>query len=396
MRLDDDFDNYNDDDIDYYKTNNSQLTLYAFVTALVVIIGVVLCVLLANRNVTSGVSSSTNRILQEAENNHHEQMQSEKSVNELLTGSTLTADDLDFWDDYPDESKYKEAEAVSLEDFDENEEDNDEEDPSTDGKHTCITYENGKEEWVEINPYLELNNYNFNDLVYQAPIMKYYENNHKASYVGIDISKTDDYVDFLRLKNAGIDYVMIRVGQRGYFSGELTLDDNFEDNLRRATEAGIGVGLYFYSQAITTDEAIEEAEFVLSAISVNSVSDNGVYDNTIETKIKYPIVFYMENINDDARTDSLTQMGRTNIAMAFMDTIKNAGYTPMLYGNKEWLIKKYSLGTLDGYELWVDEPGEMPSFPYKFQMWNYSKNGRVNGITSDASLSISFVDYSIR
>lgn len=396
MRLDDDFEDFNED-IYEYKNDRKKLSMYGVLTAAIVILGTIICVVLANTDKKQASSSSSNYTLSQTESEHQKQMESQKSVNELLTGSTLTAQDLDFWDDYPDESKYNQENAdADVFEEEEEEEDEEETDPSTDGKHTLITYENGKEEWVEINQYLDTNNYNFNNLVYQAPLMKYYENNQKKSYVGLDISKSDDYVDFYRLKNAGIDYVMIRLGQRGYYSGEISIDDNFEDNLNRASEAGLGVGVYFYSQAVTIDEAVEEAMFVLDKLYQSSVSENGFYDESIKARIKYPVVFYMAPVNDEARTDNLTQMGRTNIAMAFMDTIKEGGYSPMLYGSKEWLIKKYSLGTLDGYDIWLDEPGNMPTFPYEFQMWNYAKDGRVNGISSDASLSISFVDYSIR
>lgn len=399
MRLDDDFDKYDYDDLDDYKDLHDRKNtsfIYTVIGVMVILMLIVLCVLVANNGSNKTTSNAATSTLQDAENMHEQQMASEKSVNELLTGSTLTAQDLDFWDDYPDESKYNNDDVVSIDKIVEEEEE--EEDPAEDGKHTLIKYDNGKEEWVEINPYLELNSYDYNNLVYQKPLMKYYEDNHKVSYVGVDISKTDDYVDYDKLKAAGVDYVMLRLGQRGYHSGELTYDENFEDNYKRATEAGLPVGIYFYSQAVTKEEAIDEADFLLTTISLNAVSENGVYDdNLAKSTIKYPIVFYMEDVKgDDARTDDLTQMARTNIAIAFMDAIEDAGYSSMLYGNKEWLIKKYSLGTLDGYDLWLSEEEDMPSFPYKFQMWNYTKHGKINGIQGDASLSISFRDYSIR
>lgn len=405
MKLDDDFEDYYEDDIDdmeEYRQNNKSSMLYTVVAVGVIFLVILLCVLVANnrsnnKNRTS-TSSYADAVLKDAEDMNSQQKASEKSVNELLTGSTLTAQDLDFWDDYPDENNYKKDsvsvdEALAAED-----EPEEEEDPATDGKHTLITYDNGKEEWVDINPYVDKNEYDFNNLTYQKPFMKYYVNNHKESFVGVDISKTDEYVDFYKLKSAGVDYVMIRLGQRGYFSGELTLDDRFEDNFKRAYEAGMPVGIYFYSQAISIEEAQDEADFVLTTISLNSVSDNGAYDpDGAKSNIKYPIVFYMEDIKgDDARTDDLTQMARTNIAIAFMDYVKDAGYSPMLYGNKEWLIKKYSFATLDGYDIWYDEEVDTPTFPYRFHMWRYTNHGEVNGIIGDAKLSISFIDYSIR
>lgn len=394
MRLDDDFDDYDDfdNDIENYSDKNKSIIGYGIASVFVVLAILFVVVIASNSNDRASNSSIASKTIQNAEAENLAQMESERSVNELLTGSTLTAQDLDFWDDYPNENNYKKNDAVSIDKALEEEEEEEEEDPSTDGMHTLITYSDGKEEWVDINPYVKKNDYNYNNLVFKNSIMKYYESNHLMSFVGVDLSKTDDFVDFNELKKAGVDYVMLRLGQRGYNSGELTLDEKFLDYYEAANEAGLDVGIYFYSQAINKEEAVMEAEFVVDTISMNSVSQDGVID-----KIKYPIVFYMENIaGDDARTDELTQMQRTNIAIAFMDFIEDNGYTPMLYGNKEWLIKKYSIGSLEGYDIWLDEAVDVPSYPYRYQMWRYTRNGTIKGISGDASLSISFVDYAIQ
>ena len=115
-----------------------------------------------------------------------------------------------------------------------------------------------------ISPYLPKNEYDFTNLVCQSDVMKYYVDGKQASYSGVDISKLQDYVDFGKVKKAGIDFVMLRVGARGYGTGQLILDDYFSDNLKRATDAGLNVGAYFFSQAITKEEAVEEANMVLA------------------------------------------------------------------------------------------------------------------------------------
>ena len=285
----------------------------------------------------------------------------------------LTPDDFDFWDLYPEESPSplpeNAAEEVVVED------------PSTDGRHTLVVQANGEEEWVLISPYLPKHEYDYTKLVMQSNLMQYYVDGKMVSYVGADVSKYQDYIDFVKLKKAGVDFVMIRVGARGYGSGQLTVDDYFSENIKRATDAGLQIGLYFSSQAITTDEALEEANLVLESI--------GDYE------VRYPIAFVMESVpNDTARIDNLTRAEKTKIAQTFLDTVQEAGYNPMLYGNKEWLIKKVDLSKLTDYDIWLSQPGDLPDFPYRFSMWQYTNTASIDGIAGYANLNICFIDYS--
>ena len=293
---------------------------------------------------------------------------------ETIVPGTLTPDDFDFWDMYPEETETLPTESGPKKEVVED-------DPSTDGKHTLITYADGEEEWVLISPYLPKHEYDYTKLVCQSNLMKYYEDGKQVSYVGVDISKYQDYVDFVKLKKAGVNFVMLRVGARGYGTGQLTLDEYFLDNIKRASDAGLDIGLYFFSQAVTTDEAVEEANLVL--------------ENIGDYKITYPIAFDMELIaNDTSRIESLTREEKTTIAKKFMDTVKDAGYKPMLYGNKEWLIKRIDLSKLTAYEIWLSQPGDIPDYPYKFTMWQYSTTTTIDGIAGYANLNISFIDYS--
>lgn len=296
-------------------------------------------------------------------------------TDELVTGSNLHPDDFDFWDMYPEET---ETPAPTEEPQEEEEE---EEDPSKDGKHTLVQYADGKEEWVLISPYLPKHEYDFTKLVCQSDLMKYYENGKQVSYVGVDISKFQDYVDFVKVKKAGIDFVMLRVGARGYGTGQLILDEYFNDNIKRATDAGLEVGVYFFSQAISAEEAVEEANMVIQSLG--------------EYKIAYPVAFDMELIeNDTARTEILTKAEKTEIAKTFLDTIAAAGYKTMIYGNKEWLIKEIDMSKLTAYDIWLSQAADIPDYPYRFSMWQYSFEGFVDGITGYVNMNISFVNYS--
>ncbi len=293
----------------------------------------------------------------------------------LASGSGLHPEDLDFWDKYPPkESPEPSAEESESQESQEN-------DPSTDGKHTLVEYADGREEWVLISPYLPKHEYDFTKLECQSDRMKYYENGRLVSYVGVDVSEVQDYINFVKVKKAGINFVMLRAGARGYGSGQLIVDEYFNDNLKRATDAGLEVGAYFYSQAVSEEEAVEEAEAVLESIGDYSLS--------------YPIAFDMELVlNDSARIDSLTRREKTNIAKAFLDTVEAAGFKTIIYGNKEWLIKEIDLAKLTSYDVWFSQTEDIPDYPYKFAMWQYSADGSVDGIAGPVNMNISFVDYS--
>lgn len=285
-------------------------------------------------------------------------------------------EDFDFWDKYPP----KESEEPLPEET-KAEPEKPENDPATDGKHTLVKYADGKEEWVLISPYLPKHEYDFTRLVCQSGLMKYYENGKQTSYVGVDVSKLQDYIDFTKVKKAGIDFVMIRGGARGYGTGQLIVDEYFLDNLKRATDAGLDVGVYFYSQAISKEEAVEEASLIL--------------ENLTGYEIAYPIAFDMELItNDTARTDSLSKSEKTGIAKAFLDAVEDAGYKSILYGNKEWLIREIDMSKLTAYDVWLSQQEDIPDYPYRFTMWQYDTQGTVDGIAGPVNLNISFIDYS--
>lgn len=363
---------------DYEERSGLTPTVVTAIVAVTLFVGAILVVVL----LMNGQKTNRKQVVQQ--NNVTEKTETVGTsveypdTDELLTGSTLSPDDFDFWDKYPVETE----EPVTEESVEETEEEEVvENDPATDGKHTLVKNPDGEEEWVLISPYLPKHEYDFTKLVCQSDLMKYYEDGKQVSYVGTDISKYQDYVDFIKLKKAGINFVMIRVGARGYGSGQLVLDEYFTDNIKRATDAGLEVGVYFFSQAITEAEAIEEANMVLEAVK--------------DYKITYPVAFDMEFIpNDTARIDNLSKAEKTAITKAFLDTIMNGGYKPLIYGNKEWLIKEIDMSKLTGFDVWLAQEQDIPDYPYKFAMWQYSTDASIDGIAGYANLNISFIDYS--
>ncbi len=305
----------------------------------------------------------------------------EPTASVSASASHITVSDLDFYDMYKD----RETDSTALSEPEPSVTKEPEPDPATDGKHTLIKYEDGTCEWVAISPYLAKNSYDYTNLYNVNGRMKYYEGDKCTSFFGVDISKEQDYIDFVKLKRAGCDFVMIRVGARGYQSGQLTIDDYFTDNIKRATDAGLSVGVYFLSQAISDEEAVEEANLVIESVKDYSLT--------------YPVAFVMQYAkNDNSRIETLTRNEKTFIARAFLNKIKEAGLKPMLYGEKTWLIKYLDLSKLlSDFDIWFSETDtDMPTFPYRFAMWRYGTSGTIDGISGTVNFDISFYDYSLK
>lgn len=210
--------------------------------------------------------------------------------------------------------------------------------------------------------------------------MQYIENGTVISHKGIDVSKYQGNIDWPAVASDGVEYAFVRLGIRGYGSGKLSLDEYFEKNMRGAKDAGIKTGVYFFTQAITVEEAVEEADYVLQNIATYDVS--------------YPVVFDVEMItNDDGRANDLSQKERTNIAIAFCDKIKQAGYTPMIYGNVKCFTKLLDMTRLNDYEKWYAFYDDYMYMPYDVSIWQYTEKGAVSGISANVDLNISYKAY---
>ena len=119
-----------------------------------------------------------------------------------------------------------------------------------------------------------------------------------------------------------------------------------------------------------------------------------VIENLGEYQITYPVAYDMELVeNDTARTDKLTKAEKTEMAKTFLDTIAAAGYKTMIYGNKEWLIKEIDMSKLTSYDVWLSQAADIPDYPYKFTMWQYQREGSVDGIVGYVNMNISFINY---
>lgn len=199
-------------------------------------------------------------------------------------------------------------------------------------------------------------------------------------YWGVDVSEHQKEIDWETVAQTGMDFAMVRAGYRGYTEGQIYADEYFKANMRGAENAGLDVGVYFFSQATTVDEAVEEAKFVLEMLKGWNVT--------------YPVVYDWEFIeNSVARTYYMTARQVTDCAMAFCETIAYAGYTPMLYFGQNASTQNFDLERLRVFDFWLADYSDSPMFPFDFQMWQYTSSGRINGIDGDVDVNYCFTEY---
>lgn len=193
--------------------------------------------------------------------------------------------------------------------------------------------------------------------------------------MGIDVSKHNGNIDWNAVKNAGVDFVIIRCGYRGSATGVLVEDQKFKANIQGAAAAGLKVGIYFFSQAVNEVEAVEEASMAVSLIK--------------NYKITYPVYMDVESAN--GRADGMDAGTRTQVIHAFCKTIQNSGYTAGIYANKTWLGSKMNVGSLGGYRIWLAQYAAAPTYGGRYEMWQYSSKGSISGISGDVDLNISYM-----
>lgn len=208
-------------------------------------------------------------------------------------------------------------------------------------------------------------------------LMQYVENGIVTSHKGIDVSKYQGDIDWAAVREEGIEYAFIRLGLRGYESGKLVLDEYYDANMKGANEAGVRAGVYFFTQAVTVEEAREEADFVLEHLAG--------YD------VACPIVFDVERIaGGKGRADKITREERTAITIAFCEAVRAGGYTPMIYGNVLCFTQLLDMTQLNDYEKWYAFYDDYMYMPYDVSCWQYTEKGRVDGISNTVDLNISF------
>jgi len=205
--------------------------------------------------------------------------------------------------------------------------------------------------------------------------MRYSDDNIKNAKLGIDVSGHQGTIDWDQVKEAGIQFAMIRLGYRGYTQGGLALDDNYVTNIETALESKMPVGVYFYTQAVSYEEGVEEAQYVLK--------------NIADYKISYPVVIDTEKMEaDGARANDISNEERTDAIVGFCDTIKDAGYTPMIYANRNWYAQNLDMDRLGDYQLWLAQYSNVPDFPYLFTGWQYTSEGSVPGISGSVDIDV--------
>ena len=212
---------------------------------------------------------------------------------------------------------------------------------------------------------------------YEEGGFKRYKSEDTLASVGVDVSSHQQEIDWELVAANGVEFAMIRVGYRGYTEGEIQSDDYFVQNIEGARAAGLDVGVYFFSQALDEQEAIDEANYVLEQIK--------------DYPLSYPVIFDWEDIEADARTDGMDSVQLTKNAIAFCDTIEQAGYRAGVYFNQRFGYEEFDLESLQDYVFWLAEYNDTPSFSFHFQIWQYCNDGRVDGIKTDVDLNLAFL-----
>ncbi|MCQ2520747.1 MAG: Ig-like domain-containing protein [Lachnospiraceae bacterium] len=195
--------------------------------------------------------------------------------------------------------------------------------------------------------------------------------------IGIDVSKWNGTIDWNKVAASGVKFAIIRCGYRGSTGGSLIADPTFVTNIQGAKAAGIKVGLYFFTQAVTELEAIEEASMAIALANTYGIS--------------YPI--FIDTEQSGGRADRLDKATRTAVCKAFCETVKSAGYTPGVYASKFWFYDNVDYSQLSGYRIWVAQYASKTDFTGRFDMWQYTANGTCPGISGKVDYNISYLGY---
>ena len=239
--------------------------LYTIIAVSAFVLIILACVLVSNNREKSlrqkhqKIPEETQVQAEEQTEETAESAEGQKDIETLYKEHKLRSEDLDFWDMYDGQ----EAETVTVLPEESpsptpSHEPTDEE-KAADGKHVLVSYRDGTKEWLAIDEKLPLHSYDFTKMKATNGKMVYYDGNKKISRLGISLSEENGDVDFAAVKESGVDFVMLKAGARGYESGLLTADEKFTVNAEAALEAGLKIGVYFCSQAVTVEEAVQEA-----------------------------------------------------------------------------------------------------------------------------------------
>lgn len=222
-----------------------------------------------------------------------------------------------------------------------------------------------------IAPTLAPNPYGAADFGYQGDYLTCLSG---ESRLGIDVSAHQGVIDWQKVADAGVEFVFVRLGYRGYMNETIHEDTHARANLQQAKAAGLQVGAYFFSQAVSEAEAAEEARFALQIL------DGFALD--------LPLVFDWEYVSDTARTAGVTKDELMRYTKRFCDTVEKAGYRPMIYFNRNLAQSHLELTELTAYPFWLAMYTDQMTYPHRVDFWQYSDSGRVPGIETNVDLNI--------
>lgn len=233
---------------------------------------------------------------------------------------------------------------------------------------------------VWITPYedVEVNDLNKEDFA-QSGGKIYYTGDDYDTVLGVDVSEHQHWIDWKKVADSGVKFAYVRSGYRGYTKGSLNDDAWFRTNVDGAREAGLEVGVYFFSQAVNVAEAIEEARYVLDQIK--------------GCEITLPIMYDWEKLEDtpDARTNDVDPSIVGDCGIAFCETIRAAGYDAGIYFNRQLGYYSFDLSRLKDFKFWLAVPGDYPDFYYAGNIWQYTHEGEVPGIDGEVDLNLMFI-----
>ncbi len=208
-----------------------------------------------------------------------------------------------------------------------------------------------------------------------------YSDDTYTSRLGIDISQYQGDIDWAQVKAAGFDFVFIRVGTRGYESGSIYEDERWAENLKEARAAGLDAGVYFFSGAVSEQEAEEEADYIIEKL-------NG-------EPLELGIVLDVETIGSGtSRHDDLSAEQYTANTSAFCERVKAAGYNPIVYSNIFWEATHYDMTKIGNYDVWYADYMTTPQTPYMYRFWQYTDSGTVPGINGAVDLDVELIPKS--
>ena len=194
---------------------------------------------------------------------------------------------------------------------------------------------------------------------------------------GLDVSQHQGDIDWNRVRAEGFDFAFIRIGYRGYSVGDIYPDERARENLAQARAAGFDVGVYFYAQAISTEEAQEEARWCLDFLAGESLD--------------LPVVYDWEYVSPSARTGGMDRNTLTECVKTFCAAIESGGYQPMIYFNNHVSRDLMDLEELSEYPFWLAQYRDQLDYPYQVNFWQYTETGKIPGIEGDVDIDLMFI-----